>query len=137
MTLAAIRAITMPASFSQYGTHKFNPSWSSSAGIRMSIDRRDFMALTLAVGIAKSTPASNWHDALIINALGDLDDPNPPAGEEKPEQRPAVQGTQSLVLNHRIVSDALASGLTAINVTLGYVAGDMEPCSWHIRQIGR
>jgi membrane dipeptidase len=104
----------------------------------MIVDRRDFMALTLgaaASGVA-ATPSSDWHNALVINALGDLDDPNPPPGGEKEGERPAVQGTQSLVLNKRAVSDALASGLTAINVTLGYVSGDMEPFEYTIAEIG-
>jgi membrane dipeptidase len=98
------------------------------------------MALTLAAAAASSVPkadaASNWRDALIINALGGLEDPNPPAGE-KEGPRPAVQGTESMVLNDRTVSDALASGLTAINVTLGYVAGDMEPFEYTVGEIGQ
>jgi len=130
------------------------------------VDRRDFVALTLGVasaaavtgagatspappaggdthaaspgsqatGATRSTVA--WRDALIINALGDLDDPNPPAGGPNPAQRPAVQGTDALVLNRRAINDALASGLTAINVTLGYVAGDMEPFEYTIAEIG-
>jgi membrane dipeptidase len=79
---------------------------------------------------------SDWRDVLIINALGDLDDPNPPAGDAKSAQRPAVQGAEALVLNKRAISDALASGLTAINVTLGYVAGDMEPFEYTVAEIG-
>ena len=119
----------------------------------MSIDRRDFVSM--AVGVAAAGVAAGaravagpaqtgadahsgapaWRDALIINALGDLDDPNP-ALSEKPGQRPAVQGSESAVLNSRAVNDALASGLTAINVTLGYVAGDMEPFEYTIAEIG-
>ncbi len=111
----------------------------------MIVDRREFVALTLGVvprrasgasrdslrlaSVASATAATraapDWRNALIINALGDLDDPNPPAGGDQSAQRPAVQGTEALVLNKRAISDALASGLTAINVTLGYVAGDM------------
>ena len=106
----------------------------------MSIARRDFMAMTLAVAAAApvsmaGASQSNWRNALIINALGGLEDPNPPAGE-KPGQQQAVQGTESMVLNERAVSDALASGLTAINVTLGYVAGDMEPFEYTVAEIG-
>src|SRR5689334_22095571 len=114
----------------------------------MIVDRRDFVTLTLGGASAAAvtgagaapdrppaasaqaggtTPATpTWRDVLIINALGDLDDPNPPSGSDKSAQRAAVQGTESLVLNKRAISDALASGLTAVNVTLGYVAGDME-----------
>ena len=110
----------------------------------MSIDRRDFVALGLGVAAAGvavggangQTGASRWGDALIINALGDLDDPNPPPGGEKPGQRQAVQGSDASVLNRRAINDALASGLTAINVTLGYVAGDMEPFEYTVAEIG-
>jgi membrane dipeptidase len=120
----------------------------------MIVDRRGFVALTLGVvprrdprasrdslrcaaragGATRATPG--WRDALIINALGDLDDPNPPAGGASSTQRPAVQGTEALVLNKRAINDALASGLTAINVTLGYVAGDMEPFEYTVAEIG-
>jgi membrane dipeptidase len=87
-----------------------------------------------AGGATRATP--DWRDALIINALGDLDDPNPPTGGAGSAQRPAVQGTEALVLNKRAIGDALASGLTAINVTLGYVAGDMEPFEYTVAEIG-
>jgi membrane dipeptidase len=87
-----------------------------------------------AGGAAGATP--DWRGALIINALGDLDDPNPPARGDNSTQRAAVQGTEALVLNKRAISDALASGLTAINVTLGYVAGDMEPFEYTVAEIG-
>jgi membrane dipeptidase len=99
----------------------------------MIVDRRGFVALTLGAATTAVVaggapgPTPDWRGALIINALGDLDDPNPPAGGDNSAQRAAVQGAEALVLNKRAISDALASGLTAINVTLGYVAGDMEP----------
>jgi hypothetical protein len=63
----------------------------------MSVDRRDFVAMTLGVAAAGNVSiagAAPWRDALIINALGDLDDPNPPAGGEKPGQRPALPGSE-------------------------------------------
>jgi len=50
-----------------------------------------------------------WSDVIIVNALGDLEDPNPKPSDE------------------RGIRDALASGLTAVNVTLGHVFGDGEP----------
>lgn len=50
------------------------------------------------------------HDAVIINALGGLDDPN------HPDTGPAV-------LTPRMLADAHASGEAAVNVTLGYVSG--------------
>ncbi|MCP2337779.1 dipeptidase [Actinomadura rupiterrae] len=58
---------------------------------------------------------------MIINALGGLDDPNS-----------GVTGgpsatSRDLVFGERAFADARASGLTAVNVTLGYVMGDFPP----------
>jgi membrane dipeptidase len=118
---------------------------------RQGLDRREFVALTFgaaAVGVVSTSAAaagaaSNaapgaWHDALIINALGDIEDPNPPAGAKNPPgQTQAVQGVQPLSLNERAINDAFASGVNAINVTLGYVSGNMEPFEYTISEIGQ
>jgi membrane dipeptidase len=63
---------------------------------------------------AVPTPAAfdRW---MVINALGGLYDPNPAAAKLKDQITP------------RVLADARASGLTAVNVTLGYVAGPDEP----------
>jgi membrane dipeptidase len=58
---------------------------------------------------------------MIINALGGLDDPNAGAADG-----PSAT-SRDLVLNERALADARASGLTAVNVTLGYVMGDFPP----------
>jgi membrane dipeptidase len=120
----------------------------SACGVRGPVlDRRNFVALALGAAAAGVTPAGAaapgseegaWKNALIVNALGDLDDPNPAPGEKLPTgQRPAVQGVEPLALNERAINDALASGLNAINITLGYVSGDMEPFEYTIAEIGR
>jgi membrane dipeptidase len=138
---------------------------SAVGGRRHGLDRREFVALTLgtaaagvagasvagvasaAAGVAgvasgaTSAAASNaapgtWHDALIINALGDLDDPNPAPGAKDPAgPTQAVQGVQPL--NERAIHDAMASGLNAINITLGYVSGNMEPFEYTISEIAQ
>lgn len=62
---------------------------------------------------------------IIVNALGGLDDPN-------------IQGeTGERTISDRIIADARASGLTAVNVTMGYVAGNGEPFEQTVREIGR
>jgi membrane dipeptidase len=128
---------------------------------RQVIDRRDFVALTLgaaaagatgvasaasgaapggvsATGAPTNTTPGAWHDALIINALGDLDDPNPAPGAKDPAgPGQAVQGVQPLSLNERAIHDAMASSLNAINITLGYVSGNMEPFEYTIAEIGQ
>jgi membrane dipeptidase len=110
--------------------------------------RREFVSLLGAAGAAGAGFASgatgtvpaagNWSNAVIINALGDLDDPNPPPGAKDPSgPQAAVQGVQPLALNERAIGDAIASGLNAINITLGYVSGDMEPFEYTIAEIGQ
>ena len=69
-------------------------------------------------------------EMLIVNALGGFGNPNA-------ERRPgAIQGTSRRVIEPRVLADARASGMNAVNVTLGYVAGDMEPFEHTIREIG-
>ena len=80
-------------------------------------------ALTPAVGFTKqrSDPLRNL---IVINSLGDLEDPNQASLDNGPMVTP------------RIIKDALASGTTALNITLGYVSGDEEPFELSVREIG-
>ena len=68
---------------------------------------------------------------LIINALGGIEDPNLALG--RPTNSPV--DTSQPDVDRRAVDDALASGLTAVNVTLGYVGGADEPYEYTIRTI--
>jgi membrane dipeptidase len=106
-------------------------------------DRRQFLSLagylaaaaTLsATTDASATPPSPAGAPLIINALGGLENPNLPP--DNPAANQPVSGTRAAGVDERAISDALASGLTAVNVTLGYVAGPMEPFEHTIREIG-
>lgn len=72
-----------------------------------------------------------WRYALIVNALGELDNPN--LTFEEPAQ--AVPPADPRKIDVRALRDAHASGLTAVNVTLGYVAGDMDPYAFTIAEI--
>jgi membrane dipeptidase len=69
-----------------------------------------------SAGAAASSP-------IIIDSLGSLDDPNS-ADLDAPE-----------ALSARVVQDALASGLTALNLTLGYIHGPADPFEFTIRDI--
>jgi membrane dipeptidase len=60
---------------------------------------------------------------LIINSLGALEDPNVSDLDAPQEVTP------------RIVHDAVASGTTALNLTLGYVSGDEDPFESTVRDI--
>jgi membrane dipeptidase len=93
------------------------------------LGRRDFLTLAGAAALAGPAGAQRRpvprRPTLIVNALGGLDDPN-------------VQGeTGERIVSDRIVADARASGLTAVNVTMGYVAGNGEPFEQTMREIGR
>lgn len=119
-----------------------------------SIDRRSFVSLAaasaivspVAVGagqgdarqrVSATANPREWDQMLIVNALGGIANPNP---VPDPEQRPA-QETQSdarrirTMVDERALRDAHASGITAVNVTLGYVAGPMEPFEYTVGSI--
>jgi membrane dipeptidase len=57
---------------------------------------------------------------LIVNALGGLEDPN-------------LKDSAASVLEPRVLRDAHDSGLTAVNVTLGYVSGNADPFEQSVR----
>lgn len=95
----------------------------------MTIDRRDFMALaagaaTVAAGPVTAAqsgdPLKGW---IVVNALGGLGDPNHPSDSLVPNLSP------------RVLSEAHASGLTMVNVTLGYVSGPNDPFEASVRDI--
>jgi membrane dipeptidase len=64
--------------------------------------------------------------ALIVNALGGLEDPNHDDSESD---------SKPLPLEARVLRDAHASGLTAVNVTLGYVSGPKDPFEFSVRDV--
>lgn len=104
----------------------------------MTIDRRTFLtgaawlaaASTLPLEVSSAdapvsgAPVAGAADGgIIINALGGLDDPN--------------RGSDALVpeLSPRVLAEAHASGLTAVNITLGYVSGPDDPFEASVRDI--
>lgn len=58
-------------------------------------------------------------DMIVINTLGGFEDPN--------ESHPANPGDSDPGLKQRVIADAHASGVTAINQTIGYVLGKGDP----------
>ncbi len=97
------------------------------------LDRRAFLGLTAGLLTARAVLADSvtpgqWSDAVIVNALGGVEDPNPSAGGDPSSRDHWIHGSRAL-------RDALASGLTAVNCTLGYVAGDSEPFESSVREI--
>jgi membrane dipeptidase len=97
----------------------------------VSLDRRRLLS---AAALA-AAPARGWSGPrrpLVINALGDLENPNLEL------TRPYGAETDSLTpdFDARTIADARASGLTAVNITLGYVFGPEDPYESTVRAIG-
>jgi membrane dipeptidase len=73
------------------------------------------------------------HDHLIVNALGILDNPNAPRSAAAAGK--LVQTSEDLTIDARTLADAHASGLTAVNITLGYTMGDLPPYEHTLHEI--
>jgi membrane dipeptidase len=93
------------------------------------LDRRTFIALAGASVAAAATPlaAAAPGDMLIVNALGGFENPNPPST--------GAAATTGPALSPRLVADARASGMNAVNQTIGYVAGEGDPFEDTVREI--
>jgi membrane dipeptidase len=72
-------------------------------------------------------------DFPIVNALGTLDNPNAQRSASAVAQ--LTQDSDQLTIDARTLSDAHASGLTAINITLGYTMGDQPPYEHTLHEI--
>src|ERR1041384_4743757 len=70
---------------------------------------------------------------MIINALGVLDNPN--ATHSSGAAGKLVQTSEDLTIDARTLADAHASGLTAVNITLGYTMGELEPYAHTLEEI--
>ncbi|MEW1909256.1 membrane dipeptidase [Kitasatospora sp. NPDC085895] len=69
----------------------------------------------------------------VVNALGQLDNPNAPrSAEAAAELNPS---SSQLTVDARALADAHASGLTAVNITLGYTMGDLPPYEHTLEEI--
>ena len=94
------------------------------------LDRRTLLGLGAAAlafpAAARAQPPRR--DMLIVNALGGFENPNR-ANVDEAEEMPRR-------IEPRLLADAHASGMDAVNITLGYVAGPMDPFDHSLRQIG-
>jgi membrane dipeptidase len=98
------------------------------------IDRRALLAAaTAGLATAAAPVPTPRRDRLIVNALGGLEDPNAWSASDRSN---AVGETERKLVSPRILRDAKAAGLDAINVTLGYVAGEGDPFERTVREIG-
>lgn len=75
-------------------------------------------------------------DIIVLNNLGGISNPNlrmlPKEGEKD-----FIESSSTVSINARALKDVLASGTTAVNLTLGYVAGDTEPFEYSVSEISR
>ena len=72
--------------------------------------------------------------APVINALGTLDNPNLML-EADGASLSTAYAQRAGAVDERSLREALASGLTAVNITLGHVAGEAEPFEATVRDI--
>lgn len=95
------------------------------------ISRRQTLGFAAALAATPALARASASDPIIVNALGGLANPNLQIG------RPAGLAADTLRLDfdERALRDALASGLTAVNITLGYVAGPQEPYAYTLETI--
>ncbi|MFE0677594.1 dipeptidase [Streptomyces sp. NPDC058867] len=70
---------------------------------------------------------------MIINALGQLDNPNDPRSQAAASELNAT--SEQFTVDTRTLTEARASGLTAVNITLGYVMGDLPPYEHTLHEI--
>ena len=86
-------------------------------------------ALGGTLGLSSNAAAQNnrWRDALIVNALGGLRNPNATRDDNDSERR--------FLLDERTITDMRASGIDAVNWTIGYVAGPVEPYEFSVGDI--
>jgi len=109
------------------------------------LDRRHFLSLAGAGAAAMPALLSSSaraaapgrgvpKGAIVVNALGGLINPN--KAPDAPPPKNGIGGAARQVLDRRVIDEARASGLTAVNITLGYVAGEMEPFEHSVREIG-
>ncbi|MFF7474143.1 membrane dipeptidase [Streptomyces sp. NPDC008092] len=88
---------------------------------------------TVNEAVTETAPGTTAGRPVIVNALGQLDNPNTPAARAAATQlNPA---SDQLAVDARAIADAHASGLTAVNITLGYTMGDLPPYEHTIEEI--
>lgn len=94
------------------------------------ISRRATLGLGAAALAATAfRPAMAAGDPIIVNALGGLINPNRAIGRTGPP--PPMEAD----FDARSIADARASGLTAVNTTLGYVFGPGDPYAETLRSL--
>ncbi|MGI9625660.1 MAG: dipeptidase [Longimicrobiales bacterium] len=116
----------------------------------MTMNRRDFLSLSAAFGslgaaysplraLGVGLPGQEWpslEGRTVINALGGITNPNLRLVDNS-EDSGSILLAQGESLDPRAVEDLVASGSTAVNVTMGYVAGPMDPFEHSVADVLR
>ena len=87
-----------------------------------------------AVAFAAQQELPSLTGKTVINALGGLSNPNRRTVGDAAGGMARDPGAGP---DYRAVDDAVASGLSAVNVTVGYVAGDMDPFEHTVSDVAR
>jgi membrane dipeptidase len=106
-----------------------------------SANRRTFMAGAIALPALASpsivrAASDPLADKIVINTLGSLfgyDAPYP----NKPATEPVIVESLPEMVTDSAVRDSLAAGMTAVNVTVGHVAGNTDPFEHTVADIAR
>jgi len=102
------------------------------------VDRRGVITLGAtaplwAPSAVRASVRETLHGMLVINALGGLDDPNRELTAEN--SKDTATPTDAPDLDARVFQDVKSSGLTAVNITLGYVSGPQDPVDYTFKSI--
>jgi membrane dipeptidase len=95
------------------------------------LSRRGVLAVGGLTAAAPLAARSAGRRPLIVNALGGIENPN--LGLSSQGGGPA--DTDAPDVDARAIADSKASGLTAVNITLGYVAGPQDPYAYTLKTI--
>ncbi len=85
-------------------------------------------ALAATAPIDGPKGATTIREMLVVNALGGLSNPN-----AKPDEKASRE--ERLRIDGRAIGDARQSGMNAVNVTIGHVAGPDEPFEMSVREV--
>ena len=86
-----------------------------------------------ASGLVRATTGEPLHRMLVINALGGLDDPNRELSDDT--AKGTATPTDAPDLDARVFADLKTSGLTAVNITVGYVSGPEDPVAYTLESL--
>ena len=105
-------------------------------GVMRKRSRRELLAMGAAAAaiapLADKGTAKERNSVIIVNALGQLENPNLELIRPQPDNPVKIE---AIDLDARTLADARASGLTAVNITLGYVGGPEEPFEYTVDTI--